>query len=95
LACHAAGVTGLAKVLFHRTEIGREISRIALLVALQIGAALLKGMAGQTPAIFHDAKVRLMDKIREASLFALNRWRGEIDEPALPPDIVDAVTFRA
>ena len=48
LACHAAAVTGLAEVLFHRTEIGCEILRIALLVALQIGAGLLKGMATLT-----------------------------------------------
>ncbi len=70
LTRHAAGVTGLAEFLFHRAEIGHEILRIALLVALQIGAAFLKVMAGQTTAIFQDAEMRLMDEIREASLFA-------------------------
>ena len=68
LTRHAAGVTRLAEILFHRTEIGREILRIALLVALQIGAAFLKVMAGQTAAIFQDAEMRLMDERREASL---------------------------
>ena len=95
LTRHAAGVTGLAEILFHRTEIGHEIFRIALLVALQIGAAFFKVMAGQTTAILQDAEMRLMDEIREASLFALDRRRGEIDEPPLAPDIVDAVAFRA
>jgi hypothetical protein len=95
LTRHAAGVTGLAEILFHRTEIGHEIFRIALLVALQIGATFFKVMAGQTTAILQDAEMRLMDEIREASLFALDRRRGEIDEPPLAPDIVDAVTFRA
>src|SRR2546425_1143429 len=93
LTRHAAGVTGLAEILFHRTKIGHEILRIALLVALQIGAAFFKVMAGQTTAILQNAQMRLMDEIREASPFALDRRRGEIDEPPLAP-IVDAVTFR-
>ena len=78
LARRAAVVTGLAEILFHLTEIGHEILRIALLVALQIGAAFFKVMAGQTTAILQDAnaltypdrlEMRLMDEIREASLF--------------------------
>jgi hypothetical protein len=69
LTRHPAGVTGLAETLFHRTEIRHEIPRIALLVALQIGAAFFKAMAGQTTAILKDAEMRLMDEIREASLF--------------------------
>ena len=58
LTRHAAGVAGLAEILFHRTEIGHEVLRIALLVALQIGAAFFKVMAGQTTAI----SSRLMPK---------------------------------
>ena len=95
LTRHAAGVAGLAEFLFHRAEIGHEISRIALLVALQIGAAFFKVVAGQTTAILQDAEMRLMDEIREASLFALDRRRREIDDPPFAPDIVDAVAFRA
>src|SRR4029450_9133449 len=54
-------VTGLAEMLFHRAEIGREVLGIALLVALQIrrgfftGRGFFKDMAGQTPAILQDA----------------------------------------
>ena len=47
----AAGVTGLAEILFHRTEIGHESLGIALLVALEVGAAFFKVMAGQTTAV--------------------------------------------
>ena len=81
LTRRAAVVTGLAEILFHFAEIGYEALRIALLVALQIGAAFFKAMAGQTPAIFQDAdaltytdrlEMRLMNEIREASLFALD-----------------------
>ena len=81
LARRAVVVTRLAEILFHLTEIGHEILRIALLVALQIGGAFFKLMAGQTPAIFQDAdaltytdrlEMRLMNEIREASLFALD-----------------------
>ena len=95
LTRHAAGVTGLAEILCHRTEIGHEILRIALLVALQIGPALFKDMAGQTAAILQDAyaltypdrlEMRLMDEIREASLFALDR-RGEKLTTRPPPSI--------
>jgi hypothetical protein len=88
-------VTGLAEILFHRTEVGREILRIALLVALQIGAAFFKAMAGQAAAILQDAEMRLMDEVREASLFAPDRRRREIDKPPLTLDVVDAVAFRA
>jgi hypothetical protein len=97
-------VTGLAEILFHLTEIGHEILGIALLVALQIGAGFIKVMAGQTTAILQDAyaltypdrlEVRLMDEIREASLFAVDRRRGEIDYPPFALDIVNAVAFRA
>ena len=102
LARHGAGVTGLAEILFHLTEIGHETLRIALLVALEVGAAFFKAVAGQTAAIlqdarpiFHDAEVRLMDEIREASPLALDRGRREIDQPPLALDFVDAVAFRA
>ena len=95
LARHAAGVTALAEILFHRTKIGHEILRIALLVALQIGAASFKVMAGQATTILQNAEMRPVDEIREASLFDPDRRRGEIDEPPLAPDLVDAVTFRA
>ena len=102
LARHAAGVAGLAEILFHRAEIGHEIFRIALLVALEVRAAFFKAMAGQTAAIlqragatFDDAEVGLMDEIREASPLALDRRRREIDDPPFALDIVDAVTFRA
>src|SRR5258706_5059575 len=95
LTRHAAGVTGLAEVLFHLTEIRHEILRVPLLVALQIGAAFFKVMAGQTTARLHDAEMRLMDEIREASLLALGRWRGEIYCPPSTLDVRDAVTFRA
>ena len=104
LARCAAVVTGLAEILFHLTEIGHEILRIALLVALQIGAGFFKVMAGQTTAILQDAyaltypdclEMRLMDEIREASQFALDRKRGEIDHPSFALDIVNAVAFGA
>src|SRR5215510_8404000 len=93
LTRHAAGVTGLAAILFHRTKIGHEILRIAPLVALQIRAVLFKVMAGQTTAILQAAEMLLMDESRETSLFALNRRRGEIVESPLTSDVVDAVTF--
>ena len=93
LARHAAGVTALAEFLFYPTKIGREISRIALLVALQIGPVFFKAMAGQTTAILQNAEMRLMHEIREAPLFVLDR--GEVDQPSAAPDLVDAVTFRA
>ena len=95
LTRHAAGVTGLAEILFHRTEIGHESFRIALLVALQIGTAFFKAMAGQTTAILQNAEMRLMDEIPEAPLLALDRRRREIDYPPFALAIVNAVTFRA
>jgi hypothetical protein len=95
LARHAGGVTSLAEILFHRTEIGHETLRIALLVALQIRAAFLEAVAGQTAAVLQDAEMRLMDELREASLLSLGRWRGEVDDPPFALDIVDAVAFRA
>ena len=104
LTRRAAGVTGLAEILFYRAEIGNEILRIALLVALEIGAAFFKVMAGQTTPIFQEAyaltypdclEMRLMDEIREASLFALDGKRGEIDHPSFALDIVNAVAFGA
>jgi hypothetical protein len=100
----AAAVTGLAEILLHLTEIGHETLRIALLVALEIGGAFFKVMAGQTTAILQDPyaltypdrlEMRLMDEIREAPLFALRRKRGEIDYPPFALDIVNAVAFRA
>jgi hypothetical protein len=104
LTRRALVVTGLAEALFCLTEIGDEILRIASFVALQIRGVSFKVMAGQTTAIFQDAnaltyanrlEVRLMDEIREASLFALDRKRGEIDDPPFAPDVVNAVAFRA
>ncbi len=77
LARHAGGVAGLAEILFHLTEIGHEILRIALLVALQIGAAFLEGYGrSEQPAVLQDAQMRLMDEIREAS-FLLSTEGGE------------------
>jgi hypothetical protein len=72
LARHAAGVTGLAEILLHGAEVGHEILRIALLVALQVRATLFEAMAGQTAAVLQDAEVRLVDEIREASQLALD-----------------------
>jgi hypothetical protein len=104
LTRRAGVVAGLAEILLHLTEIGREISRIALLVALQIGAALFEAMARQTTVILQNAdaltnpdrlEMRLMDEIREAPLFALDRRRGEIDDSPLAPEFVNAVAFRA
>src|SRR6185295_16759575 len=95
LARHAAGVTALTEILFHRAKIGHKTLRIALLVALQIGAASFKVVAGQATAILHDAEMRPVDEVREASLFGLNRRRSEINEPPPALDIVNAVTFRA
>jgi hypothetical protein len=46
LARRAVVVTALAEILFHVTEIGDEILQIAPLVALQIGGAFFKVMAG-------------------------------------------------
>jgi hypothetical protein len=97
-------VAGLAEILFHSSKIGHEILRIALLVAFQIRGAFFKDMARQATVILQDAnaltypdrlEVRLMDKICEASSFAGDRRRGEIDHPPFAPDIVDAVAFRA
>ena len=74
LARHSAGVAGLAEILFHRTEIGSEVLRIALHVALQIRPALFKVMAGQTTAILRCRMPKcLTDESSEASLFALYR----------------------
>ena len=100
----AAVVTGLAEILFHRTEIGHEIMRIALLVAFQKAVGFFKVVAGQTTAILQNTNVltdpdrlemRLMDEIREASLFAVDRKRGEIDDPPFALNLVNAVAFRA
>jgi hypothetical protein len=88
-------VAALAELLFDGTEIRREGFRVALLVALQIGATFFKIVAGQTTAILQDAEVGLMDEVRETSPPCLDPGRGEIDEPPLAPDIVDAVAFRA
>ena len=95
LACRALIVTGLAEILFHLTETGNESLRITVLVALQIGASLLKVMTGQTAAIVQDAEVRLMDEIREASLLRLEPGRRKIDQPPPALDIIDAMAFRA
>ena len=104
LARRAVVVTRLAEMLLHLTEIGYEILRTALFIALQIGGAILKFMAGQTPAIFQDAdaltythrlEMRLMNEIREGSLFALDQKRGKIDDTPFALDIVYAVAFRA
>lgn len=95
LTRRAAGVTGLAEFLFHRAEIGCEVVRISLLVALQIRTTLLNIVAGQATAILQDAEMRFMDEIREASLFRRDFWRREIDRPASGPDGVNAVAFRA
>ena len=103
LARRAAVVTGLAEILLDRAEVRREISRIALLIALEIGSALFKNVTGQTSAIFNDAypltdpnrlKMRLMNEVREASSFVLDRKGGEIDHAPFAPEIVDAVAFR-
>jgi hypothetical protein len=72
-------VTALAETLFHRAEIGHEIFRIAVLIALQIRATFLKVMAGQAAAILQEAEMRLMDEIREASLLRLDLGRGKIN----------------
>ena len=85
----------LAELFLHGAETGCKFSWIALLVALEIGAVLFKAVAGQAAAIVHDAHMRLVDEIREAPLFALDRDRGEIDHPRLAPDIVNAVAFCA
>lgn len=95
LTGHAGGVARRAESLFHRAEIRREALRIALLVALQIGAIFFKAMAGQTTACLQDAEMRLMNETGEAPLPALERRRGEIDEPAFVRNIVDAVALRA
>ena len=95
LTRYTACVTGLAKILLHRTEIGHESLRIALLVALQVGAGFFKLMAGQTTAVLQDAEMWLMDEVREASLFARDRNRGEINDPPFALNIIDAVAFRA
>ena len=95
LARQVAGVTGLAEILLHRTETGREILRIALFVALQIRAAFLKLMAGGTTAFLQNAEMRLMDEVREASLFALGRGLGEIDGASFARDVINAMAFRA
>ena len=91
----AAGVAGLAQLFFHGPEVGDEFFRIALLVALQIGAAFFKVMAGQATAILQHAEMRLMDEIREPPQLCLDLGWGEIDEPSLAPDTVDAMAFRA
>jgi hypothetical protein len=66
----AAGVACLAKFLLHRAETCGKFSWAALFVALEIRAILFKAMASETAAIVHDAHVRFMDEIREASPFA-------------------------
>ena len=43
----------------------------------------------------HDAEMRLVDEMCEPTLFDLDGRRGEVDDPLLAQDIVDAVTFRA
>ena len=88
-------MTCLAEFLLYRAETGHEILWIALLIALQIGAAFFKLVTGQTTAIIQDAHMRLMDEIREAPLFAIGRERRKIDAPPFTPDIVNAVAFRA
>src|SRR5215510_3293675 len=92
---HAAGVAGLAEIFFHRAEIGHEAARIALRIALQIGAPLLKVMTGEAATMFQDAEMRFVDKSRKASLHGGGLGRREIDEPPPALDRIDAMTFRA
>jgi len=67
----ARGVARLAEILFHRTEIGRETARIALLVALEVRAAFLEGVAGQAAAIVQDAKCgSWMKRVKRPCLLA-------------------------
>src|SRR5690349_13869052 len=80
LTGHAAGVAALADVLFYLSEIGHESARVALLVALQIGPAFFKAMAGQAASILQDTQMWLMDEVRDAFMFDRDRSRGEIDE---------------
>src|SRR4029078_7232122 len=58
-------------------------------------ASSCKVVAGQATVILHDAEMRPVDEVREASLFGLNRRRSEINEPPPALDIVGAVTLRA
>jgi hypothetical protein len=95
LACHASGVTGLAKIFFHRSKIRYERLRVPLFVAFQIGSGFFEPMAGEAAAVFHYAKMWLMNEMREAALFALGGRRREVDESPFPLDIVQAVAFRA
>ena len=95
LARFAGGMTRLAEILFYFTEIGRKNFRIALFVALQIGAVFFEVVACQTPAIFQGAEVRLMDESRKALLFPLGRGLREIDDPPLALEVVNAVALRA
>ena len=88
-------MTRLAELPFHLTEIRCKASRIALLVALQIRAAFFDGVAAQATAIVHRAKMRLMDEIREAALFARDRSLREIDDPSIALDVVNAVALCA
>ena len=95
LACHASGVTGLAKIIFHRSKARYERLRIPLFIAFQIGSAFLEFMAGEAAAVFHYAKMWLMNEMCEAALFALGGRRREVDESPSPLAIVQAMAFRA
>ena len=91
----AGGVAGLTPILFHRTEPGDKIVRIALLVAFQIRAVFIQLMAGEATALSGNAEMRFVDKLRKAALLPLDgQWR-EIDGSALSPNLIDAVAFRA
>lgn len=65
-----AVVTGLATVLLDCTELGCEVARIALLVALQVWPALFDRVAGETAAVAGDAEMWLMVKARKLIVLA-------------------------
>ena len=44
---HAAGMAAMAAILFYCTELGREIMRVVLTVAFQIGADAALGLPQQ------------------------------------------------
>ena len=69
LTRHTAGMTGLAELLLHRGEVGNEDFRIALLIALQIGAVFPEVVTGQASAMLEHTEMGLVDETCEASLF--------------------------
>lgn len=91
----AAGVAPLADILFHRAKVRREISWIALLVALQIRPIFRDVVASEAAALAHDTEMRLVNKTRKTAVLGGSRKRRKIYNASSVAAIIDAMALRA